>query len=75
MGRAGRAPAPTVLRRLRGDETQEEVAHRAELTVSGYAKIERGVTSPTWDTLLPIAAAHGLTMAELAAEVERERAR
>ncbi len=73
------APAQTdsalaaVLRRLRIErgDTQEDVAHRADLTVAAFARIERGHANPTWTTVRRIAAALEVSLAALGEAVER----
>jgi transcriptional regulator with XRE-family HTH domain len=60
------------LREARG-VTQEEVAHRAGLTVTAVARVERGRTDPAWSTVLRIADALGVSLAELGAAVEARR--
>lgn len=65
------------LRRLRlgrGD-TQEDLAHRAGLTVAAYARIERGHANPTWTTVRRVAKALDVSIASLAEEVERGKRR
>jgi transcriptional regulator with XRE-family HTH domain len=57
------------LRRERG-ETQEDLAHRAGLTVAAFARIERGNANPTWTTVRRIAEALGITLATLGEQVE-----
>jgi transcriptional regulator with XRE-family HTH domain len=61
------------IRRLRerGDLSQEAVAHNAGLTVSAYARIERGEANPTWTTVTQIAGALGVSLAKLAEAVEK----
>jgi transcriptional regulator with XRE-family HTH domain len=68
---ADAALAKTVrrLRRERG-ETQEDLAHRAGLTVAAFARIERGNANPTWTTVRRIAEALGLTLASLGEQIE-----
>jgi transcriptional regulator with XRE-family HTH domain len=68
---ADAALAKTVrrLRRERG-ETQEDLAHRAGLTVAAFARIERGNANPTWTTVRRIAEALGITLATLGEQVE-----
>lgn len=58
------------MRIARGD-TQEDLAHRAGLTVAAYARIERGHANPTWTTVRRIATALDLSLAGLAEAVER----
>jgi transcriptional regulator with XRE-family HTH domain len=67
----------TTLRRLRLEqgETQEDLAHRAGLTVAAFARIERGNANPTWTTVRRIAVALGVSLTTLADAVERSRPR
>ncbi len=60
------------LRLARGD-TQEDLAHRAGLTVAAFARIERGHANPTWTTVRRIALALDVTIASLAEAVERAK--
>jgi transcriptional regulator with XRE-family HTH domain len=71
---ADAALAATV-RRLRTErgETQEDLAHRAGLTVAAFARIERGHANPTWTTVRRIADALEITLATLGEQVERAR--
>jgi transcriptional regulator with XRE-family HTH domain len=57
--------------RLARDFSQEAVAHGAGLTVSAYARIERGEANPTWTTVAHIADALGVSLAELGDAVDR----
>ena len=66
------------LRRMRVErgDTQEELAHRAGLTVAAFARIERGHANPTWTTVRRIAArTGGEPDAKLAEAVERSKTR
>jgi transcriptional regulator with XRE-family HTH domain len=58
------ALALLVLRKQRG-HTQEDLAHAAGLTVTAYARIERGSANPTWTTVRRIADALDVTLSEL----------
>jgi transcriptional regulator with XRE-family HTH domain len=58
----------------RGD-TQEDLAHRAGLTVAAFARIERGNANPTWTTVRRIAVALEISLSALAEAVERHRPR
>jgi transcriptional regulator with XRE-family HTH domain len=49
--------------RERGNLSQETVAHGAGLTVSAYARIERGEANPTWTTVTQIARALDVSLA------------
>jgi transcriptional regulator with XRE-family HTH domain len=59
--------------RERSRLSQEAVAHQAGLTVSAYARIERGEANPTWTTVTHVARALGVSLAELAAAVDSRR--
>lgn len=65
----------TALRQLRVErgDTQEDLAHRAGLTVAAFARIERGHANPTWTTVSRIAAALEISLAALGEAVERAR--
>ncbi len=67
----------TTVRRLRTQrgETQEDLAHRAGITVAAFARIERGHANPTWTTVIRIAAALEVTLAALGEAVERAQTR
>jgi transcriptional regulator with XRE-family HTH domain len=70
------SPEPRLARALRElrrrrELSQEAVAHGAGLTVSAYARIERGEANPTWTTVTQIAGALGVSVAELAELAER----
>jgi transcriptional regulator with XRE-family HTH domain len=72
------SPDPRLARAIRdlrehADLSQEAVAHSAGLTVSAYARIERGEANPTWTTVTQIARALGVTLTELGAAVEKRR--
>jgi transcriptional regulator with XRE-family HTH domain len=61
------------LRRLRTErgDTQEDLAHRAGLTVAAFARIERGTANPTWTTVRRLAHALEISLAGLGEAVER----
>jgi transcriptional regulator with XRE-family HTH domain len=65
----------SALRRLRTErgETQEDLAHRAGLTVAAFARIERGHANPTWTSVTRIADALDISLASLGEAVERGR--
>jgi transcriptional regulator with XRE-family HTH domain len=68
---ADAALAATIRRlRLQRAETQEDLAHRAGLTVAAFARIERGHANPTWTTVRRIAIALEITLATLGELVE-----
>jgi transcriptional regulator with XRE-family HTH domain len=70
------ALAATVRRmRVERGDTQEDLAHRAGLTVAAFARIERGHANPTWTTVRRIATALEVSLAGLAEAVERYRPR
>ncbi|MFI5010197.1 MAG: helix-turn-helix transcriptional regulator [Solirubrobacterales bacterium] len=62
------------VRRLRHEceQTQEDLAHHADLTTSALARIERGKANPTWTTTRRIALALGVSLEELGRAVEEE---
>jgi transcriptional regulator with XRE-family HTH domain len=57
------------LRQERG-QTQEDLAHAAHLTVTAFARIERGQANPTWTTVRRIADALNVTLSELGRAVD-----
>lgn len=57
--------------RLERGETQEDLAHRAGLTVAAFARIERGHANPTWTTVRRIAAALEISLSVLGEQVEQ----
>jgi transcriptional regulator with XRE-family HTH domain len=70
------ALAATVRRlRIERGETQEDLAHRAGLTVAAFARIERGSANPTWTTVRRIAVALGISLATFGEAVERSKPR
>lgn len=68
------ASALRQLRAERGD-TQEDLAHRAGLTVAAFARIERGHANPTWTTVRRLAGALEISLAALGEAVERAQAK
>jgi len=73
---ADQALASTVRRmRVERGDTQEDLAHRAGLTVAAFARIERGHANPTWTTVRRIAGALEISLVTLAEAVERQRSR
>lgn len=71
---ADQALAATVRRmRVERGDTQEDLAHRAGLTVAAFARIERGHANPTWTTVRRIAAALDVSLTALAEAVERQK--
>ena len=65
------------LRRMRIErgDTQEDLAHRAGLTVAAFARIERGSANPTWTTVRRIAVALEISLPALGEAVERYKPR
>jgi transcriptional regulator with XRE-family HTH domain len=70
------APADQILastlRRLRRErnQTQEDLAYSAGITVAALARIERGQANPRWTTVRLIASALEIGMGELGEAVE-----
>jgi transcriptional regulator with XRE-family HTH domain len=64
-----------VLRALRERDgrSQEALAHDAGLTVAAMARVERGQTNPTWTTVLRVADALGVSLAQLGRAVDSRR--
>ena len=64
-----------VVRRLREQrgESQEGLAYRAGITSGALARVELAQSGPAWATVKDIAEALGVSMAELAAQIEAER--
>lgn len=80
MRRMARPSSPdprlaSAIRHLReqAGTSQEAVAHRAGLTVSAYARIERGEANPTWTTVTQIASALDATLTVLVKAVDSRR--
>jgi transcriptional regulator with XRE-family HTH domain len=72
------SPDPRLARAIRelrehADLSQEAVAHSAGLTVSAYARVERGEANPTWTTVTQIAQGLNVSLSELAVAVEKMR--
>ena len=63
----------TLLKRLREERaiTQEQLAFEAGITVSALSRIERGLNSPGWTTVRRIISALGVSLVELAADLEQ----
>ena len=59
--------------RERADLSQEAAAHGAGLTVSAYARIERGEANPTWTTVTQIARGLDVSLPTLVAAIEKSR--
>lgn len=62
-----------ILKRLREERgiTQEQLAFDAGITASALSRIERGLNSPGWATVRRLANALGISLVELATDVER----
>lgn len=67
----------SALRRLREarDITQEALAYESNITISALSRIERGLSNPSWTTLVQLAQALGVTPAELVGATEDDRRR
>lgn len=50
--------------------TQQRLAETAGITVAHLSKIERGLTNPTWGTVVALAGALKVTVADLATRSE-----
>jgi transcriptional regulator with XRE-family HTH domain len=59
--------------RQRAGRSQESIARDAGLSVTSYARIERGEANPTWTTVTQIARALDVSLAELGEAIERSR--
>lgn len=75
MGRLDQ-PQPALgaaIRQLRDKRgvTQEDLAHDAGVTTGTLSLIERGKSNPAWGTVKSIAAALGVTVAEVAKLAEK----
>jgi transcriptional regulator with XRE-family HTH domain len=64
----------TAIRQLREKRglTQEVLASKAGTTLSTLSVLERGLANPTWATVRDIAAALGVSIAELARLSEKQ---
>jgi transcriptional regulator with XRE-family HTH domain len=62
-----------LLKRLREERaiTQEQLAFEAGITASALSRIERGLNSPGWTTIKQLATALGVSLIELAADLEK----
>jgi len=65
----------TLLKQLREERevTQEQLAFDAGITASALSRIERGLNSPGWMTLMRIVDALDVSLIELASALERTR--
>jgi transcriptional regulator with XRE-family HTH domain len=61
--------------RVERGETQEDLAHRAGLTVAAFARIERGHANPTWTTVRRIALALEVSLTAFAEAIEQGKPR
>ncbi len=61
-----------LLKRMREERqiTQEQLAYSAGITASALSRIERGLNSPAWVTVLRITQALEISLCELAARIE-----
>jgi transcriptional regulator with XRE-family HTH domain len=64
-----------LLKQLREERevTQEQLAFDAGITASALSRIERGLNSPGWMTLMRIVDALDVSLIELASALERTR--
>jgi transcriptional regulator with XRE-family HTH domain len=62
------------IKRLRVERnlTQEDLAHKAEITTGTLSRTETGETSPSWRTVKSIAEALDMSPAELVATAEHD---
>jgi transcriptional regulator with XRE-family HTH domain len=56
--------------RLASGDTQEDLASKAGITVAALSRIERCQANPRWTTVRRITNALGISIAELALEIE-----
>lgn len=72
MGQATDFALAALLKRLREERglTQEQVAFEAGMTASALSRIERGLNSPGWTTVRSITEAMGVSLVELAGDLE-----
>jgi FXSXX-COOH protein len=75
--RVPRSPTPdpalaAAIRRMREERgmTREALAFRSGLTTGSVARVELSQSVPSWDTVRLLAKALGVTLAQLAVEVE-----
>jgi transcriptional regulator with XRE-family HTH domain len=61
--------------RLQRGVSQENLAFEADVTISTLSRIERGVTGPTWMSIVAIARVLKIGLDELAAAVMAEQRR
>ncbi len=61
-----------ILRGLRESQgrSQEALAHAAGIAVNSLRRIEYGQSNPTWTTVRTLAAALGISLAELGRQVD-----
>lgn len=52
--------------RIAKDARQQAVAEAAGITVAHLSKIERGLTNPTWGTVVALAEALGVSVVDVA---------
>jgi transcriptional regulator with XRE-family HTH domain len=64
-----------VLREMRESRgrSQEAVAHEAGMTVGALGRIERAQADPAWSRVSDIAAALGISLADLGARIDSRR--
>jgi transcriptional regulator with XRE-family HTH domain len=73
MGEQPDLALAALLKRLREERgmTQEHLAFEAKMTVSALSRIERGLNSPGWMTVRRITGALGVSLVDLARNLER----
>jgi transcriptional regulator with XRE-family HTH domain len=55
----------TTIKLLRGERSQEDLAHAAGISTSTLSRLERGLHQPSLPTLRKIAVALGVSLADL----------
>jgi transcriptional regulator with XRE-family HTH domain len=55
----------TRIKLLRGERTQEDLAHEAGISTSTLSRLERGLHQPSLSTLRKIATALGVSLVDL----------
>lgn len=61
----------TTIRLLRGERSQEDLAHEAGISTSTLSRLERGLHQPSLPTLRKLAVALGVSLADLIDAAER----
>lgn len=63
----------TTIKLLRGARPQEDLAHEAGISTSTLSRVERGLHQPSLPTLRKLAAALGVSLADLVDPAEIRR--